>query len=192
MPRRRSRRPSCSASAAGFMITSPRAELNVPAWIFRASKSSGLWSTTLWDYGTSGLAVAVPRSPPQIPIAPSRATSLLFMLVPSWVNRWRSVRRNRDQGRGSLVVFLGQRHDHHEKREDALGPEVPVVDPVPVVAVLDRRECVAGRGRSRLNANQREQDVRAAPDSTGTGVVPPREPPAPGSRIPARYTSWAR
>src|SRR5882724_9368616 len=53
-------------------------------------------------------------------------TTERFMLVSS---SWRSIRWNRDHGRRNLIVLLCQRHHHQQKREDALGPEVPIVDP---------------------------------------------------------------
>src|SRR5262249_20729296 len=51
-----------------------------------------------------------------------------------------SVRLDRELRGRFLLARVRERHDDQEEREHALGPQVAVVDPVPVTGVVDRRE----------------------------------------------------
>src|SRR5262244_1395819 len=51
-----------------------------------------------------------------------------------------SVRLDRELRGRRLFARVGERHDDQEEREHALGPQVAVLDPVPVIAIVDRRE----------------------------------------------------
>src|SRR5207245_7223474 len=51
-----------------------------------------------------------------------------------------SVRLDRELWGRRLFARVGERHDDQQEREHALGPQIAVVDPVPVIAIVDRRE----------------------------------------------------
>src|SRR5262249_29632640 len=52
----------------------------------------------------------------------------------------RSVRLDRELRRRRLLARVRERHDDQQEREHALGPQIVVLDPVPVIAIVDRRE----------------------------------------------------
>src|SRR5215813_4542006 len=74
-----------------------------------------------------------------------------------------SVRLDRELRRRRLLARVRKRHEDQQEREHALGPEVAVVDPVPVIAVGDRRE-----GSLRLRPSARDpHDRRHSPVPLG-------------------------
>src|SRR4029077_2402138 len=72
--------------------------------------------------------------------APSRTAEVYRVEMFLSLRQAESVRGDGEHRRRGLLAGIRQRHQDQEEREDPLGPEIAVLDPVPVIPVANRRE----------------------------------------------------
>src|SRR4051794_38843377 len=91
-----------------------------------------------------------------------------------------SLRRDRDQWQVLSLAGVGKREEHHRERERSLGSQIAIIDPEPMIAVVDQHERVVRLLLRRMDLDE------------SRGVVVLRSESLPPGRDPALRDVFAR